>query len=154
MGYPEQLPVRPPPPDQLQANRQPLRGEPGRHRQGGEPCCRDQVRGRHPVQVGFLRHPVDLVHPVQVDIERGDLNRRAREHVDAREELADLFGEPVAQHGGATQLGRGQLQAALDVPDHVRSESRRVVGKQRPIVRREPERPQDPEHLIGARQIG
>ena len=39
----QQLPVRPPAADQLEPHRQPVRGEPGRHRDGRQPGGRDQV---------------------------------------------------------------------------------------------------------------
>ena len=109
-------------------DRQAVRGEAGRHGDGRQPGDRDQVGRRHPVQVRLLRLAVDLVHPVQGDVERDDLGDGAGEHVEGPEELADPAGQRGVQDGGPAQVGHAQLEAALGVPGHVGAELAGVPG--------------------------
>jgi hypothetical protein len=144
----QQRPVRPAAANQLQPHRQAARGEPGRHGDGGQPGDRDQVTGPHPVQVRGLRLAVDLVHPVQRDVERHDLRDRAGEHLDVREELADPLRQGRVPQGRPAQVGHAQLEPALDVPDHVRSQFPWVRAQQRAEVGDEPKGAPGSEHLV------
>ncbi len=61
----QQVPFGTAPADELQADGQARGGEAGGHGDGGQAGDRDQVAGRHPVQVGVLRDAVDRPDPVQ-----------------------------------------------------------------------------------------
>ena len=101
----------------------------------------------------MLRVAVDVVNPVEGHVERHDLSHRAGEHLVGVEERADPLGEGGMPQGRAAEVGDAQLEAALDVPGHVRPDLARMLAKQRAQVGREPEGPPGPEDKVGAGQV-
>src|SRR5690606_6642854 len=97
--------------DDLQAHRQPVRGEPCGHRERRVAGGRDVVGRAHPVEVAGVRDAVDLRRVLLLDRERRDLRDRQQEQVVAGEELA----HPVVERGvddlGAGQVGAGEPPA-------------------------------------------
>ena len=88
------------PADQLHAHRQPGRAEADRHAD-----ARQARQGRvdhrlHPAVVGVHRAPGDRLRPAQLGIERPDLRRRQRQHVEALEQR-----QHAAVEGGALAAG-------------------------------------------------
>ncbi len=119
----------------------------------GQPGRRDQVGRAHPVQVRVLRHAVDLMHPVELEVERRHLADRASEHVDVLVERADPVGERREELRRPAQVGRLELEPALDVPRDVGADVVRPRGQQRAERGRVLQRPPDPETLVSAGQV-
>ena len=139
--------------DDLDAHREPVRREPGRHGEGGLEGDRVPIRGPHPVEVGLEGYAVDLGRPGEAGRERGHLVDRADDDVVAVVEGAHpLEDHRVVAHGLGDVLA-GEGGAGLGLGHRLRLHLV-AMGREE---RAEPEPghpgPDGQEHLLGALEV-
>src|SRR5688500_18019840 len=139
--------------DDLQADRQTLGREAGRHRERRVAGDGDVVAAFHPVEVVAHFYAGDLARPLRLDRIRRQLVHRAEEELVSLEEAAHAVEQLAAQrHRPGDFFGR-ELEPLLDVPDDVVLQLVAVLFEQAAKARDIAHRAQRLEGLGGAGEV-